>query len=151
MCYNLLQNWQKPFTVQLYRKINLSCLLRSQLGKSVAKLLWHISILPVLKSFIQRRLERKLLSIEDRSQTDVNLQAERAAVESRTRADIPSVLFKSISLRFARSLHIDICPFQAQAAVTIVWRFVRASYLSTRKTICIHPSGGGVVVYFFSF
>ena len=21
-CYNLLQNWQKPFTVEMYRKIN---------------------------------------------------------------------------------------------------------------------------------
>jgi len=31
--YNLLQNWQKPFTVEMYRNINLSCLLlRSQLG-----------------------------------------------------------------------------------------------------------------------
>jgi len=38
MYYNLLQNWQKPFTVEMYRNINLSCLLlRSQLGKSIAK------------------------------------------------------------------------------------------------------------------
>ena len=35
---NLLQNWQKPFTVEMYRNINLSCLLwRSQLGRSIAK------------------------------------------------------------------------------------------------------------------
>jgi len=34
MYYNLLQNRQRPFTVVLYRKINLSCLLlRSQLGQ----------------------------------------------------------------------------------------------------------------------
>jgi len=36
--YNFLQNWQKPFTVEMCRNINLSCfLLRSQLGRSVAK------------------------------------------------------------------------------------------------------------------
>jgi len=36
--YNLLQNWQKPFTVEIYRKINLSCLLlKTQLGMSIAK------------------------------------------------------------------------------------------------------------------
>ena len=32
MYYNLLQNWQKTLSVEMYRKINLSCLLlRSQL------------------------------------------------------------------------------------------------------------------------
>jgi len=61
--YNFLQNWPKPFTVETYRNINLSCLLlRSQLGKSIAKYLWQsitTSILPVLNSFIQRRLKVK--------------------------------------------------------------------------------------------
>jgi len=34
--YILLQNWQKPFTVKMYRNKNLSCLLlRSQLGRSI--------------------------------------------------------------------------------------------------------------------
>ena len=28
MYYNLLQNWQKPFTVEVYRNINLSCLFK---------------------------------------------------------------------------------------------------------------------------
>jgi len=33
MYYNLLQNWQNPFTAEMCRDINLSCLiLRSQLG-----------------------------------------------------------------------------------------------------------------------
>jgi len=37
MYYNLLRNWQKPFTVEMYCNINLSCLLlRSQLGRSIA-------------------------------------------------------------------------------------------------------------------
>jgi len=36
--YNLLQNWQKLFTVEIYRNINLSCfLLTTQLGRSTAK------------------------------------------------------------------------------------------------------------------
>jgi len=36
--YNLLQNWQKPFTVEIYSNMNLSCLLlRAQLGRSIAK------------------------------------------------------------------------------------------------------------------
>jgi len=34
--YRLLQNWQKPFTVKIYRTINLSCLLlRTRLGGSI--------------------------------------------------------------------------------------------------------------------
>jgi len=37
MYYNLLRNWQQPFTVEMYCNINLSCLLlRSQLGRSIA-------------------------------------------------------------------------------------------------------------------
>jgi len=37
-CYKLLQNWQKPFTLEIYRNINLSyLLLRTQLGRSIAK------------------------------------------------------------------------------------------------------------------
>ena len=47
----------------MYRITNLSCLLfRSQLGRSIAKKLWQsltTSILPVLKSFIQRWLRTK--------------------------------------------------------------------------------------------
>ena len=36
--YRSLQNWQKPFTVEMYRNISLSCLrLRTQLGRSTAK------------------------------------------------------------------------------------------------------------------
>jgi len=36
--YNLLQNWQKAFTVEIYRNVNLSrLLLRTQLGRSIAK------------------------------------------------------------------------------------------------------------------
>jgi len=38
MYCNLLQNWQKPFTVEMYRHINLSSLLlRSQLSRSIAE------------------------------------------------------------------------------------------------------------------
>ena len=51
----------KPFTIEIYRNVNLSyLLLRKQLGTSIAKQLWQsftTSILPVLKSFIQRRLK----------------------------------------------------------------------------------------------
>jgi len=44
MYYNSLHNWQKPFTVEMYRNINLSCLLlRSQLGRSIAKQLLFIT------------------------------------------------------------------------------------------------------------
>jgi len=50
--YKLLQNWQKPLTVEIYRSINLSCLLlRTQLGRSMAQQLWQsftTSMLPVL-------------------------------------------------------------------------------------------------------
>ena len=36
--YSSLQKWQKPFTVKIYRNLNLSCLLlRTQLGRSIAK------------------------------------------------------------------------------------------------------------------
>ena len=53
MYYNLLQNRQKPFTVELYRKINLSCLLfRSQLGK-VALTIFNYINTPGFESFIQ--------------------------------------------------------------------------------------------------
>jgi len=39
--YMLLQNWQKPLAVEIYRNINLSFpLLRIQLGRSVAEQLW---------------------------------------------------------------------------------------------------------------
>jgi len=42
VCYNLLRNWQKPFTVKMFRNINLSCfLLRSQLGRSVTLSVHH--------------------------------------------------------------------------------------------------------------
>jgi len=35
--YKLLQNWQKLFTAEIYRNINLSCLLlRTQLDRSVS-------------------------------------------------------------------------------------------------------------------
>jgi len=62
MYYNLLQNRQKPFTVELYRKINLSCLLlRSQLGK-VALTIFNYINTPGFESFIQivYRLLRRL-------------------------------------------------------------------------------------------
>jgi len=65
----LLQNWQKPSAVEVYRNINFSCpLLRTQFGRSTAKQLWKsfaAAILPVLKSFKQRRL--KLKTKESRS------------------------------------------------------------------------------------
>ena len=39
MYYNLLRSWQKPYTVEMYRNVNLSCLLlRSQLAWSIAML-----------------------------------------------------------------------------------------------------------------
>jgi len=48
--YNLLQNWQKLFTVEIHRNVNLSSLLlRTQLGRSAAEQLWQsftTSILP---------------------------------------------------------------------------------------------------------
>jgi len=53
----LLQNWQKPFAVEMYRNINLACLLlRTQLGRSIGNQLrqpFTASIITVLKSFIQ--------------------------------------------------------------------------------------------------
>jgi len=40
--YSLLQNWQKPSTVEIYRSINLACLLlRTLFGRSIAKQLWQ--------------------------------------------------------------------------------------------------------------
>ena len=61
--YSSLQKWQKPFTVKIYRNLNLSCLLlRTQLGRSIAKaaqnLLLH-QYAQFKKSFIQRRLKVK--------------------------------------------------------------------------------------------
>ena len=58
------QNWQKPFTVEIYRNTNFSwcLLLRTQLGRLIAIQLWEsftTSVLTVWKSFIQRRLKVK--------------------------------------------------------------------------------------------
>ena len=62
MYYNLLQNWQKPFTVEMYRKIKLSCfLLRSQLGRSIAnRLIFYYINTPGFKKFHPKAVKGKV-------------------------------------------------------------------------------------------
>jgi len=52
--YILLQNWQNPFTVEMYRTINLSCLFKitaRQVSSEVALTIFHYINTPSFKKF----------------------------------------------------------------------------------------------------
>ena len=73
---NLLQNWQNPFTAEIYRSIYLSCiLLRTQLGRSIAKQVWQNLLLHQYSQFFSERLNKEVCVEPPPSALDMTLPA----------------------------------------------------------------------------
>jgi len=73
---NLLRNWQIPFTVEIYRSIYLSrILLRSQLGRSIAKQVWQNLLLHQYPQFFSERLNKEVCVEPPPSALDMTLPA----------------------------------------------------------------------------